>query len=93
MIDNVIELIRSALRKTYENGLLKQMDNFNPYVVKNKNNKKNGDYTSSISLKIASTQRMAPRKISEIIISYIKTGVFDVTVSGPGFINFKKKKQ
>jgi arginyl-tRNA synthetase len=50
-----------------------------------------GDVASNIALTLAKPERKAPRAIAEIIKSHVTlpAEVSEVTVAGPGFINFK----
>ena len=50
-----------------------------------------GDYSTSVAMALASSMRMAPRAIAaEIVDSVAPTSmVKDVSIAGPGFINFK----
>lgn len=50
-----------------------------------------GDWSTNIALTLARPARMAPRKIAELISGEIELpdGVTDVSVEGPGFVNFR----
>ena len=49
------------------------------------------DYASADALRLARVAKMAPRAIAEAIASHIASdaAIADVTVAGPGFINFR----
>src|SRR5579863_6801019 len=50
-----------------------------------------GDAASNVALTLAKAERKPPRAIAEIIRSHVKlpAEVSEVSVAGPGFINFK----
>ena len=53
---------------------------------------KNGDYASSFAMQCARALHMAPRKIGEALIEQMKlddTYFTEVTIAGPGFLNFR----
>lgn len=49
-----------------------------------------GDYATSLALSLAKPARMAPRKIAEVLVSYLDSPLFEsIEIAGPGFINFR----
>ena len=50
-----------------------------------------GDYSTNLALTLAKEKKVNPKKLAEEIVSKIKTSDFDLTVAGPGFINFSVK--
>ena len=54
-------------------------------------NDMHGDFSANIAMTMASTQKMAPRKIAELIIEHIDDSgnlLERTEIAGPGFINF-----
>jgi len=50
-----------------------------------------GDFSTNIAMVMASTQKMAPRKIADIIIAHLPDAqsiIAKTEIAGPGFINF-----
>ena len=57
---------------------------------------KNGDYASSFAMQCARALHMAPRKIAEALVEQMKlddTYFTEVTIAGPGFLNFRLGKR
>ena len=57
---------------------------------------KNGDYASSFAMQCARALRMAPRKIAEALVACMKlddTYFTEVSIAGPGFLNFRLNKR
>lgn len=57
---------------------------------------KNGDYASSFAMQCARALHMAPRKIAEALVAQMKlddTYFTEVTIAGPGFLNFRLGKR
>jgi arginyl-tRNA synthetase len=55
------------------------------------NNKKFGDYSSNVAMVNAKNSKMNPRKLAEEIKKHLsKNDIFlDISIAGPGFLNFK----
>lgn len=56
---------------------------------------KNGDYASSFAMQCARALHMAPRKIAEALVACMKlddTYFTEVSIAGPGFLNFRLGK-
>ena len=57
---------------------------------------KNGDYASSFAMQCARALHMAPRKIAEALVEQMKlddTYFTEITIAGPGFLNFRLGKR
>ncbi|MCK4620292.1 MAG: arginine--tRNA ligase, partial [Desulfobacterales bacterium] len=79
-----------ASKDAYDNGDLPSSD-FPEIEVEEPNAGPHGDFSTNISMVMASIQKMPPRKIAEAIIKNINDpdGILDKTeIAGPGFINF-----
>ncbi|KMP10440.1 arginine--tRNA ligase [Candidatus Nitromaritima sp. SCGC AAA799-A02] len=89
---NVIrQLIGSALDKARESGEL-ELSVVPEIVVEKPKDEKFGDFSTSISMMLAKSERKKPRDIAEILCRHLKNGegqVASVDMAGPGFINLK----
>ena len=57
---------------------------------------KNGDYASSFAMQCARALHMAPRKIAEALVAHIAldgTYFEEISIAGPGFLNFRLGKK
>lgn len=57
---------------------------------------KNGDYASSFAMQCARALHMAPRKIADALVAHIAldgTYFEEISIAGPGFLNFRLGKQ
>ena len=83
-------LINNAIEKAYKNGDLLSSD-FPETEVEEPKIESQGDLSTNIAMKMAKTQKMAPRKIAEAILSNVEDPdniVAKMKIEGPGFINF-----
>ncbi len=83
-------LINSALSAAYASGDLNSPE-FPEVLIEEPKVEAQGDFATNLAMIMASTQKMAPRKIAETIIRHISKpdSFFDkVETAGPGFINF-----
>jgi len=84
------QLILDAADKAFENNELKS-NNFPEFAIEEPKADAHGDLSTNFAMVNAKTQKMAPRKIAEILIRYIGNDnpVIEKTeIAGPGFINF-----
>jgi len=84
------KLILTAAQKAHSAGELPSMD-FPEFVVEVPKVKSHGDFSTNLAMTMARQQKMAPRKIAEILLAYLNdnTGLlFKSDIAGPGFINF-----
>ncbi|MBL0699586.1 MAG: arginine--tRNA ligase [Desulfosarcina sp.] len=94
MKNKIKSLINSALTLAYDNGDLKspETDEALPEVlIEEPKVGAQGDYSTNISMTLASIQKMAPKKIAKAILRNINDpdSFFDkIEIAGPGFINF-----
>ncbi len=87
-------IINSAAKKAFEKGLLTSSD-FPELVIEIPKIEKQGDFSTNMAMVMAKTQRMAPRKIAEILVNEIDSidSIIEKTeIAGPGFINFFIKR-
>jgi len=90
MKDKIKNLINSALTEAYKNGVLNSPE-IPEIIIEEPKVGAQGDYSTNISMILASIQKMPPQKIAKAIISNINNpdSFFDkIEIAGPGFINF-----
>jgi arginyl-tRNA synthetase len=88
------ELIHKALKKAYQKGELTS-SNFPEVEIEEPKAGLHGDFSTNIAMIMASSQKMAPKKIAESIINHIDDSgkiISKVEIAGPGFINFYLKQ-
>ena len=85
----IAEMVVSALQSAIASNSLPEIGEVAPSVERPKH-AEHGDYSTSVAMALASSMRMAPRAIAtEIVDSVAPTSmVKDVSIAGPGFINF-----
>ncbi len=89
------ELIFNAARGAYEAGAFTS-DEFPGIVVEVPKVKSQGDFSTNLAMTMARQQKMAPRKIAEILLAHLddNEGVVSKSeIAGPGFINFFLKTE
>ena len=86
----IAEMVVSALQSAIASNSLPEIGQVDPPVERPKN-ADHGDYSTSVALALASSMRMAPRAIAIEIVDSVAPSpmVCDVSIAGPGFINFK----
>ena len=86
----IAEMVVSALQSAIASNSLPEIGEVAPSVERPKH-AEHGDYSTSVAMALASSMRMAPRAIAtEIVDNVVPTAmVDDVSIAGPGFINFK----
>ncbi|MCH8157599.1 MAG: arginine--tRNA ligase [Nitrospinae bacterium] len=85
------KLIANALDKARESGEL-ELSAVPEIVIEKPKEEKFGDFSTSISMMLAKSERKKPRDIAEILSAHLQNGegqVARVEVAGPGFINLK----
>ena len=88
------DIILNAAKTAHKKGELPSAEIPVPELEEPKS-KAHGDFSTNIAMVMASTQKMAPRKIAEAVIQHLADpeGIVARTeVAGPGFINFFLKK-
>lgn len=86
----IAEMVVSALQSAIASDSLPEIGEVTPSVERPKH-AEHGDYSTSVALALASSMRMAPRSIATEIVENVSPTamVDDVSIAGPGFINFK----
>jgi len=90
MKQKIKNMIYNAFKDAYDKGDLLSSD-FPEIEVEETKTESHGDFSTNISMVMASIQKMPPRKIANAIIKNINDpdGILDKTeIAGPGFINF-----
>ncbi|MFW5854237.1 MAG: arginine--tRNA ligase [Thermodesulfobacteriota bacterium] len=90
MKERIRDLVLKAAERAHESGALPSSA-FPPMAVEEPKLEAHGDYSTNMAMVMASVQRMAPRKIAEVIINHLDDpeGIIRKTeIAGPGFINF-----
>ncbi|MBF0241372.1 MAG: arginine--tRNA ligase [Desulfamplus sp.] len=85
------DIIINAADFAFKNGLLPS--DFKPDMdIEAPRHANHGDFSTNFAMVSASVQKMAPRKIAEVIVSAIDVKKIDILekieIAGPGFINF-----
>lgn len=87
----VKEVTDNALNAAKEKGEL-EFETIPDYLIEEPRDKSFGDFSVNAAMLMAKQAKRAPRDIAGILVSDMKTeGTFirEVSVAGPGFINFK----
>jgi len=97
----MVEKVEKKLKKAIKDGLietLKQEDitleEIPEIKVEVPREKEHGDYATNIAMVMAKVFKRAPRQIAELLKENIDNNLIkDVSVAGPGFINFNLKNE
>ena len=86
--DQIQALVSDALEEAMRSGALPQAD-VPPVSVERPQNIENGDFASSVPLKLARAMRMNPLQIAEKLAEFVPVGgpVERVWAAKPGFVN------
>ena len=90
MKQHIAALIEKAFQTACEKGELVSPD-LPEGVIEEPKFDNQGDFSSNMAMVSASLQKMAPRKIADVILPYIEDpeGLLEkIEIAGPGFINF-----
>ena len=89
MKDKIKQIILDGAQKAFDQGLLKS-DQFPEMEIEAPRHEAHGDFSTNFAMVSAATQKMAPRKIAQAVISCMDTGAIieKTEIAGPGFINF-----
>jgi len=90
MKQEIKELIYKALKKAYQKGDLPSLK-FPKVELEEPKARMHGDFSTNVAMIMASSQKMAPKKIAESIINHMDDSgsiILKVEIAGPGFINF-----
>lgn len=91
MVKRKIEqIVRQALGQAYDAGQLPSSE-FPAAVVEEPKVEAHGDFSTNAAMVMASSQKMAPRRIAEILLEHMQNRhafISHIDIAGPGFINF-----
>lgn len=90
----ISQLLASAVSGLQSQGVLP--DDIQPSIqVEIARDKAHGDFASNLAMTLAKAARMKPRDLAEQLIAALPAheAVSDVSIAGPGFINFFQNRQ
>lgn len=90
MKQQIHDLVAASAAAAFRAGALPS-DAFPEVIVEEPKLESHGDFSTNLAMTMARIQKMAPRKIAEILLDHIDdpAGVIEKTeIAGPGFINF-----
>lgn len=81
-------IITQAIESAIENGSL-DLGSIPPASIERPKDESNGDWASTVSMRIAKEAKMPPREIAQIIVDNIPANgyILSTEIAGPGFIN------
>lgn len=93
--DELADIVREAVDLACAEGGLPEACRGVPIEVEPPRNRGFGDYATNVALVLAKPAGMPPRDVAEIIMSHLSlegTAVDAVEIAGPGFINFRMRR-
>lgn len=84
------QIVREAAQRAHAEGRLPS-DDFPDVEIEEPKNETHGDFSTNLAMIMAKAQKMAPRKIAEILQPYLEEAaawIRQTDIAGPGFINF-----
>tara|TARA_B100000315_G_scaffold212017_1_gene209143 strand:- start:457 stop:2136 length:1680 start_codon:yes stop_codon:yes gene_type:complete len=89
VLDMIVEMVNQAVAQARRDGLL-QLETVPEIQVERPSNPENGDFATSLPLRLARATRINPLQLAEGLAGYIDTGdqVERVEAAAPGFVNF-----
>jgi arginyl-tRNA synthetase len=90
MKQHLADLISTAVRKAHEAGRLPSAE-FPAVELEEPKMDAHGDFATNFAMLSARAQKMAPRKIAEVLVDHLEDSdhlLERVEIAGPGFINF-----
>ena len=84
------DLIHDAAARAVADGTLRSSD-FPRIEIEEPKAEAHGDFSSNFAMVMASVQKMAPRKIAELLLANLEDSegiLLKTEIAGPGFINF-----
>jgi len=83
-------IVQEAARQAHADGQLPS-DAIPDVGIEEPKNEAHGDFSTNLALIMAKVQKMAPRRIAEILQPYLQSAaawIQKIEIAGPGFINF-----
>lgn len=101
MVKNIIKKVEKNLKNSIKEALVTtlnqediSLDQIPDIKVEVPREKEHGDYATNIAMVMAKHFKKAPRQIAELISENIDSELIkDVSVAGPGFINFELENE
>lgn len=90
----IVDELRSSLAACIEQGLF-ELEGFPELALETPREKHFGDFATNIAMQLPKITKKAPRFIAESIVANFNkanTQVAEVSIAGPGFINFTLKE-
>ncbi|MBL0714788.1 MAG: arginine--tRNA ligase [Desulfosarcina sp.] len=90
MKERIRNLLAAAAGRAHAAGALPS-DDFPAIEIEEPKIETHGDFSTNIAMIMAKTQKMAPRRIAEIILAHLDGQtdlIAETAIAGPGFINF-----
>jgi arginyl-tRNA synthetase len=90
MKSKLAHIVREAARRAHADGRLPS-GVLPEFDIEEPKNDAHGDFSTNLAMIMARTQKMAPRKIAEILQSDLEGAadwILKIEIAGPGFINF-----
>jgi len=87
----VRQLVVKALEQARDEGVL-SFETLPEVVVEKPKVEEQGDFSTTIALALAKSEKKNPRALAESIVNFLPSGDSDVSaveIAGPGFINFR----
>ena len=87
--EQLSQAISEAVAALVSEGKISSVGETGPVVVERPKNREHGDWATNIAMQLAKKLSMQPRDLAELLAEKLKqvTGVEQVSVAGPGFIN------
>ena len=87
--EQICDLVRAAVDRAQSSGALPPVE-IDEAAVERPQRPENGDFSSSLPMKLARPMRMSPRSIGEALVAQLpESELVDRTwLAGPGFVNF-----
>lgn len=83
--------ILTALKQCYAEGVLSSGELPGEIQLEIPKNPEHGDFATNVAMTLAKPEKMAPRKIAEILVASLQGNPLydEIEIAGPGFINFR----
>ncbi len=88
--DLIVDKIQQAVERARQEGIL-HLDTLPPIAVEHPSNPQNGDFATSLPLRLAKATRIDPMKLAEELVNFLSPGdeVEHIWAAPPGFINLR----
>ena len=92
--DTIQELVAAAIDRARQEGAL-QLETMPEILIERPGNPENGDFATSLPLRLARATRINPLQLAETLVGYVPAAdaVERVAAAPPGFVNFYLNNQ